>query len=273
MSRSPCVDCGSTDELVNGNCPNCGAHQIVQIVNEPREIVETVNASLGIYFELTDPIAVPGTPTNASDIELEFDSVNTNMLKAFTIKTRDESEEEIINALHRAARLTDYLTFKTGLFVYHKQGRKVVNGQIESTPIRGGIGMLLTTLRDLDLTDQTLNDLISNTSRETLQLAHCASGQRALNDENFNEAIREFFLVIENSGTPEVTKYRPLRNAVSHEILREPTVSNLNTNFGLNVSAGGSLDITDPVIEGLLRTEANKLREIAWCHINNTANI
>ena len=113
MSRTPCVDCGSTDELVNGNCPNCGAHLIVQNVNETTVIPENTVASLGIYFELTDPIAVPGTPTNASDIELEFDSVNTNMLKAFTIKTRDESEEEIINMGVGQTRVEHHALFKT----------------------------------------------------------------------------------------------------------------------------------------------------------------
>ncbi len=278
MAKSPCIECGSTRELTTDDkCPDCGAHQVVQIVNETNAIGENSVASLGIYFELTDPIAVPGLFTNANDIELEFDSQNNHLLKAFTIKTKDTSDIEVIFALHRATRLTNYLTFKTGLFVYHKQGRRVVNGGIETTSVRVGIDTLVTSLNDLDLSNQNLYSLISNSSRVNLQLAlqlaHFASGQKALNDKNYDEAIRDFFLVIENSGTPDKTRYKPLRNAVSHEELYSSTVSALNANFELNVSVGGYLDITDPQVDDILRIEARKIRDISWHYINSIINI
>jgi len=247
---------------------------LVRVINETVQVSETVSASLGIYFELADPIAVPGTFTNANDIELEFDSENKNMLKAFTIKTKDTSNEEIIYAIHRASRFTNYLTFKTGLFVYHKQGRRVINRVIETTHVGFSIDAILTSLNDLDLTNQDLYNLISNSSKENQQLAHFASGQKALNDNNYDEAIREFFLVIENSGTTDETKYRPLRHAVSHERLDdESTVTNLNTTFNFNVSVGGYLDITDPQVDDILRQEARKIRDIAWHHINGIIHI
>ena len=270
MTREPCVECKSTRELTSdGNCPDCGAHPLVKVVNETVAIPEDVIGIIGIYFELADPVAVPGTFTNANDIELEFDSQNNNMLKAFTIKTKDTSDKEVIYALHRASRLTNYLTFKTGLFVYHKQGRRVINGVIETAYIGGGIDAIITSLNDLDLTNQNLYNLISNPSKENQQLSHFASGQKALDDKNYDEAIREFFLVIENSGITDETKYRPLRHAVSHERLDDPsTVSALNANFNLNVRVGGYLDITDPQVEDVLRQEARKIRDIAWHHIN-----
>ena len=275
MTREPCVECKSTREITaDGNCPDCGVHPVVTVVNETVVIPENVIAITGIYFELADPVAVPGTFTNANDIKLEFDSQNNNMLKAFTIKTKDTSDKEVIYALHRASRLTNYLTFKTGLFVHHKQGRKVINGKIETTPTDVGICFLLTTLNDLDLTNKDLYNLISNSSKENLQLAHSASGQKALNGENYDEAIREFFLVIENSGITDEAKYKPLRDAVSHERLDNvSTVSTLNANFNLNVRVGGYLDITDPQVEDVLRQEARKIRDIAWYHINRIIHI
>jgi len=270
MTREPCVECKSTRELTDdGNCPDCGAHPVVTVVNETIAIPEVAIAIMGIYFELTDPVAVPGTFTNANDIKLEFDSQHNNMLKAFTIKTKDTSDKEAIYALHRASRLTNYLTYKTGLFVYHKQGRRVINGVIESTYVGGGIDAIVTSLNNLDLTNQNLYNLISNPSKENQQLAHFASGQKASDDKNYDEAIREFFLVIENSGITDETKYKPLRDAVSHVRLdNTSTVLNLNTNFNLNVSVGGYLDITDPQVDDILRIETRKIREIAWHHIN-----
>ena len=274
MTREPCVDCESTRDLTpDGNCPDCGANPLVMVVNETVVNSENVKGIIGIYFELVDPVAVPGTFTNANDIELEFDSHNKNMLKAFTIKTKDTSEIEVIIAIHRASRLTNYLTFKTGLFVHHKQGRRVINGKIETTPISGGIDTLITTLKDLDLTNHDLYNLITTSSKGNLQLAHFASGQKALNGENYDEAIREFFLVIENSGTSDETKYKPLRNAVSHEELYPSTVSALNANFNLNVLAGGHLDITDPQVDDILGQEAKKIRDIAWHYINGILTI
>jgi len=273
MSKQPCVECGSLRELTNGKCPECGAKPLVKVNNETVGILENVTASLGIYFELTEPIAVPGTFKNANDIALEFDSKNTNLLKAFIIKTKDTSDKEIIYALHRASRLTNYLTFKTGLFVFHKQPRRVIDGKIEITPIQG-ISVFITSLHNLDMTNKDLYNLISNPSKENLQLAHFASGQKALNDKNYDEAIREFFQVIENSGTADKTRYEPLRHAVSHEILDRPTtVSNLNANFNLNVEVGENLDFTDPLVEDFLRKEAKNIREIAWHYLSSITNI
>lgn len=275
MTRSPCVECGSINELTNENkCPDCGVESIIKVVNETIHCQENVVSSTGIYFELTDPIFVPGILTNSHDIDLQFDSKNEHMLNAFTIKTDITIDNEIINSLHRASRFTNYLTFKTGMFVYHKQGRKVVNGKITDITIYGGMSMIVTSLKDVDLTNPDLYNLISNSSKENLQLAHFTTGQKALNDNNYAEAIREFFLIIENSGILEEKTYKPLRHAVSHEkLIRPTTVANLNSNFGLSWNVGDSLDPTDPLIEDFLREESKNLREISWHHINNSIKV
>lgn len=273
MTRSPCVECGSTKDLTDDRkCPDCGVRSLVKVVNETIQFTENVVVSMGIYFELTDPVWVPGTFTNSLDIKLEFNSTKKNLLKSFTIQS-ENTPKEIIKALHKAARLTNYLTFKTGLFVYHKQGRKVINGQITEETV-GGISTVITALNDLDLSNSNLENLLSQTSKENLQLAHLASGQKALNDSNYPEAIREFFLVIENSGIPEEVTYRPLRHAVSHERLDSAnTVASLNANFGLSWNVGDSLDPTDPNVDDFLRQESKNLREISWHHIYRSISI
>jgi len=275
MVRSSCVDCGSTDNLTSdNNCPGCGAHVLVIVKNEPVTIAETVIALIGIYFELTDPVFVPGALTSSNDIEFRFETKNKQLLTAFIIKTDATNEEKVIDALHRASRFTNYLTFKTGIFVYHKQGRKVVDGKVTDTTITGGISSAVTALKDIDLTNVDMINLISNTSKENLQLAHFATGQKALNDNNYAESIREFFLIIESSKIPERTKYLPLRNAVSHdELSNYNTVRDLNSNFGLSWSVGDSLDSTDPRVEDFLRKESKILRDIAWHHIKNSINV
>lgn len=271
-----CRNCHfEVDPSYTGKCPDCGKDAgfvstvtIVATLN----VSTSVSVSTGLYFELTESVFVPGKFTNSQNMELKFDTKNTQLLKSFTIKTSGTEEEEI-NALHTASRFTNYLTFKTGIFVYHKRGRKVIDGKVTDEKV-GGVSTVITSLNDLDLTNSHLNNLISQKSKENLQLSHFSTGQKALNDNNYSEAIREFFLVIENTKTPEKIKYKPLRHAVSHEELSiEPTVRDLNSNFGLSWQVGDSLDPTDPRVDDFLRKEAKNLREIAWRHINNSISI
>jgi hypothetical protein len=271
-----CRNCKSVvDPLHKGKCPACGqesGYDVAVVVNEIINFSDSVVVSTGLYFELTEPVFVPGTFTNSHDMELKFNSENNHLLESFTIKTNGTEEEEI-KALHKASRFTNFLTFKIGIFVYHKRGRKVVDGKITDEKI-GGVSTVITSLNDLDLMNSQLDNLISQKSKENLQISHFSNGQKALNDNNYSEAIREFFLVIENSDTTEEITYRPLRHAVSHEKLTgADTIRDLNSNFGLSWQIGDSLDPTDPRVEDFLRKEARNLREIAWRHINNSINV
>ena len=232
-------------------------------------VTDRISTQLELYFELVNPVAIPQNSKNSDEITLCVD--DKSMLQSFKIKSGQE-DKDIISTIHKANRFVNYLSFKTGLYISHKQPRKVIEGILTTEP-HGGFTMdaILTSLSVLDLTDPNLDTFLSNTSIDNLGLAHFASGQRALDEQNYPEAIREFYLTIEDSGIPEEDKYKKIRNAVSHyKIKGEETIRIVGEVFGITVNNGDSLDVTDPKINGILETESKKLREICWHHVSQT---
>jgi len=239
-------------------------------ISEPNvPVTDSVSVQLELYFELVNPVAIPQNSKNSPEITLCVD--DKSMLQSFRIKSGQE-DEDIISTIHKANRLVNYLSFKTGLYISHKHPRKVISGQLTTEPPNGfSMDAILTDLSTLDLTDPNLNEFLSTTSIDNLSLAHFAYGQRALNEKNYPEAIREFYLTIEDSGITEEIKYKKLRNAVSHKIIcdhNSPEI--LDREFNIQLPEGGSLDITDPKIDGILEKESKNLREICWPHVAQT---
>jgi len=239
------------------------------IIESHIPVTDRISTQLELYFELVNPVAIPQNSKNSPDITLCVD--DKSMLQSFRIKSNQE-DENIISAIHKANRFVNYLSFKTGLYISHKQPRKVIDGILTSEPSTGfSFGAILTSLSTLDLTDSNLDAFLSSTSIDNLGLAHFASGQRALDEQNYPEAIREFYLTIEDSGIPEENKYKKIRNAVSHKkITGLETISIVEEVFGMTVNNGDSLDVTDPKIYGILETESKQLREICLQHVTQT---
>jgi hypothetical protein len=84
----------------------------------------------GVYFELTDPVDIPGLKQNGNNIELHFDTSEKNKLMAFVIWVSGSDLQDNTVAYQKAYRLTNLLTLKTGKFVFHKRPREFVNGTI-----------------------------------------------------------------------------------------------------------------------------------------------
>lgn len=239
------------------------------IIEPHIQVTDRISTQLELYFELVNPVAIPQNSKNSLDITLCVD--DKSMLQSFRIKSGQE-DRDIISTIHKANRFVNYLSFQTGLYISHKQPRKVIEGILTTEPPGGfTIGAIVTNLATLDLTDPNLNSFLSNTSIDNLGMAHFASGQRALDEQNYPEAIREFYLTIEDSGITDENKYKKLRNAVSHKKIDDAiTLGILDVEFNIQLPQGGSLDITDPKINGILETESKKLREICWHHVSQT---
>lgn len=236
------------------------------MINETVGITESVSIRLELYFELVEPVAIPRNFKDSNEITLCVD--DDSILQSFKIKLGGE-QKDWINTVHKANRFVNYLSFKTGLYVSHKHPRKIINGKIITSKTLS-FDALLTTLTGLDLTERSLNDFLSNTSLFGLAMAHFASGQRALNGNNFAEAIREFYLTIEDSKIVEEEKYLKLRNAVSHIKIGDPKSPDILRNeFNINLLKGDSLDITDPIIDGKLEKAAKEFREVSWNYLNS----
>jgi hypothetical protein len=62
------------------------APKLVQLgIEENIPISGSVSMVKGVYFELTDPVDIPGLKENGNDIELHFDTTEKNKLMAFVI--------------------------------------------------------------------------------------------------------------------------------------------------------------------------------------------
>ena len=239
------------------------SRHLVRVLNENVEVSDSISISVGRFFEFSEPVWFPNNIINSSKIEIQRDSSDSNKISAFVIHT-DGTEEQNIDAIKTALRIVNYLSLKTGLFIHHKHPKILVDGKIQPESRGTGIGTCLTNLHDLDFQNQNFVDLISNDSKNNQLMAHFAAGQRALDDNIYDQAIREFFIVIENNGSVEEAKYKPLRHAVSHDKLDDSiAVQNLNQDFGITMQVGSYLDITDPEVQGILKEEAKNLRQIA----------
>jgi len=255
---------------------------LVKVVNEVIDIQENAIPIGGLYFELTEPVSVSGLKKDSNEIELDYDK-ETNMLKGIRIKANLAENVSILNAYQKAYRLTNLISMRTGLYIFHKRARKIVDGTITEKVISFGTDVLLTKLYNLDMTDKALNNLLKNDSKENQQLAHFSNGLRALRDGNYGDAIKEFHQVIENENFPHLIKYNFLRHGVSHaELTGITTIQKLEDEFKIicienpkstSSPKGKYVDITDPKVQDILEKEAKNLRDEAIKFIDSKINV
>ena len=257
---------------------------LVKVVNEKRDIVETTSVTLGLYFELTEPVSISGIKKSSDDITIEFNKSNNNQLIGFRIKVKDfQSDKDISKAYQRAFRLTTLISLKTGMFIFHKRPRKIVNDQITASEVGISMDAILTKLVNLDMTDNEISKFVDNDHKINQQVAHFANGQKALHDANYAEAIKEFYQVIEYENLTHLEKYKYLRHGVSHVELNKPkTIDKLKDKFGIicieNPNSilkpkGKYVDITSPDVQEIIEKEAKKLREEVIQYIDTKLNI
>lgn len=244
--------------------------KIVVEINENVDVSDSVTVVAGIYFELTDSVSVSGIKQNSSRFELVFDENNSNMLKGFRINGIDlDKQDQLIKAFQQAYRFTSLISLRTGMYIFHKRPQKIQNGKLT-----GGISFtmdaILTKLVNLNMNDNDLFELLDDDSKENQQLAHYTAGQRALEDANFSSAIREFYQVVENENISSLTKYKYLRDGLSHDELHyTTTIQELQNQFNIACienphstlnPKGKYVDITSPIVQNILEKEAKILR-------------
>jgi hypothetical protein len=244
------------------------------------KIGESVDVVQGIYFELTEPVSVSGIKKNSNQIELVFDE--PNLLKGFRIKVHNPDKNKIREAYQKAFRLTNLISLKTGMHVFHKRPSNTINGQIETVDNIFTMDAVITKLKNLDMMDTSLSTLLDNDSEVNQQLTHFSNGLKAFRDSNFGESIREFYLVIEKEQLPHLSNFRYLRNGVSHSELYEDTVEKLESIFGIiciersnsELNPNGKyVNMTDPVIQDILEDKSKMFLVEVLKFLDNKINI
>ncbi len=183
-----------------------------QSVNNNIEIIDRVNCKIGLRFDLTDPVAISNILEKDSKFKLILGK-NHETLIAFAIEINDFTTKQITNAFQQANRFTNFLSFQTKMYVFHKRPYKIKDGKrikeiSPPLPVPKKI--------NLNMNDETLIKLLENDSIDNQQLAHLAGGLRALEDKVFSTAITELYQVIENKDEECYKKYKCIRHGLSH---------------------------------------------------------
>jgi hypothetical protein len=261
-----------------------GNNKVDRGIIEDIPISDSVNIVKGLYFELTGPVNIPGIKKTVNDLELCFDNSNGDELKAFIIKVSGSDIQDNTAAYKRAYRFTNFLTLKTGKFVFHKRPKEIVNGRIGQIAKSTGSDTVTNNLINLDITNSALESLLNDESRLNQQLSHFSNGSKALEGSNFTEAIKEFYQVIEyDTASPSyLSKYKFLRDGLSHSELTNSDTINELSNFGItcieNPSStlspkGKYVDIGDPNVQIILEREAKYLRDEVLSYLDKKLNI
>lgn len=229
---------------------------------------EKSSTQVELLFELYERVFIGGTITSSENIVLILAPDDKRYLTGFRITVEDTADETIKRAMEQARRLTNFIGFQTNTVVRHKRPKisKKKNGKTEHTKTFSANALLIKII-ELNLTK--LSSLLDRDSPLNQGLAHAQNGLKALLDYNFSQAIREFFLVIEHTNIPEKEKYKYLRHAVSHiQLVSNTTLDAFRNEFRIDLNKGEYLNINDPDIQDLLKTEARKLGEIVRNYIN-----
>ncbi len=250
------------------------APKLVQLrIEENIPISDSVSMVKGVYFELTDPVEIPGLKVNGNDIELHFDTTEKNKLMAFVIWVSGPNLQDNTIAYQKAYRFTNLLTLKTGKIVFHKRPREFVNGRVGQVLKSIGQTSVKNTLVNLNILDNNIQSLLDNDSLLNQQLAHFCNGIKAFDELNFSEAVKEFYQVIENNTPSHLAKYKFLRHGLSHDQLySQDTINRIQIDFGIicveNPSSTSTpkmkyVDISDPEVQAIVEREATCERKLS----------
>lgn len=227
-----------------------------------------------VQFNFNKKVYTNVTIIDSKDIKMIWDKKEKNALKGFKItipKSTDKKRAKVQE--ETAPRLTNILSSITGIVISYKEPPKV-------TIIRNGNRTLFVTkttesryLKPINLERIELSQsssLLTKYSKLYIQLGHAHNGNRAFFNKDYPQAIREFYLIFENTGCIEDIKYRNLRHAVSHVRIDDPrAISDLKNNFGIKMKSGEELDVNKPRIRAILYKHTRKFRDNVGLYLQN----
>lgn len=244
---------------------SCGHTLKIIIIKETLSLKDSAVVTAGLYFELTQSFGISGIKKSSNDLELVFDKKDPNLLIAFKIPLRDvQGEDDILNAYKIANRFTNFLSLKTGLNIAHNRPLVFQDDKI----ITSGFTMdvFISKLKNLDLTSQEIRNFLISGSETNQIVSHFAHGLNALELGNYSEAIREFFLVVEDDKKfPNYDELRCVRHGISHRNLEDDHVWEILGGLGYELIEISSkikqLDSTSAKNHKKIETQAKDFRE------------
>jgi len=247
--------------------------KLVKEVNETVQHTENSVINANLFFGLREPVTVPGNIVNSSDIEIICSQKNSNSIIGFTVKILDLNQDKLEKAYDEVRRLTNFLSIKTGQPIDHNRPEiTYLKGKSTTSSKSFSSDALLIKSFDLDLTDSKITNIINdNNPILTQQIADAISGIKAYDDKNYKDAIRNFWMSIENENLQLPKNYKSLRHGLSHTEITSAKVENdLTNDFKLVLKTktnsthspqGIYIDLNNSKNREILREEATFLKD------------
>lgn len=276
--KKRCVNCLFNVDNETKTCPKCGSDkmEIIGAGNEKLNLTENKTVVLSLNFELYEPIFIGGKIRDKSDSTLIMEK-DGETLKGFRIIVKDPDDESVGQAKIMASRFVNYLSFKTGLVVRHKEPRiSRVEGNVTTHVIFISVSGLIAKPFDIDI--ERLQNTLDNGVNPVLNKRLCDAyeGKRRFQDNDFSGAITSFHKVIESSeikaqnGEDAEDYYKPLRNLVDHHELKYPgNKEPLEKCFGIKIQLGIPADFNDPEIQSRLEKYAIELNGLVTKYLDS----
>ena len=270
-----------TGEFVNLSQTN----NLVRNVNERIDMKETVVATTTLYFELLEPLSIPGIKTNSPNIEIVMSEGSSDSIKGFRVKMKDYDEDEIDSSYQEIRRLTNLLSIKTGRHIDHKRPEiSIQKGEKTTRTIHFTVDAVIVKPVDLDFNSSSLLSILEDSDPLlTQQMADLVSGIKSFDDKNYKDAIKNFWLTLENENHQLQKNYKSLRNGLSHtEINDSGVINDLKNDFGLILKTktdsiktpkGVYIDGNNSTNREIIKLEAKELREKAMNIIESKLQI
>jgi hypothetical protein len=224
-----------------------------------------------LEYEFDEKVYPGVTIIDTENIKMIWDEQEKRALTGFQITIKDFTDKKIIDAKKQTApRLASIIgsisghpiSYKAPKITYIRNGR-ITYGVIKTTRIRW--------LREISIKNieiSKLSSLLTNYSRLYMELGHAHNGHRAFHNNDYPQAIREFYLVFENTGRAEEFKYKNLRHVVSHNVISSPdAVRDLRAHFRIDIQQNKDIDLNNPEIKKRLEEAAQKLRDSIGLYI------
>jgi hypothetical protein len=231
-----------------------------------------------LLFEF-DEVYLRATITDYENIRFIYNEANKSIVKGFEITIKDSTVEKIEYTKEQIALpLIDFLsTIAVSPITYKPPKiRKIRNGQIFHVVSKSFIAKYSISNgidNNIDVSkSKMLSLLLANDSKMVRELkaklAHAHKGNRAFSNGDYSQAIREYYLILENTDFQRKQIYKSLRDAVSHhELDVSKTIEKLKFCFGITIAKGEFLNVNNPEIKKILREEAGRLRESVWFYL------
>jgi hypothetical protein len=231
-----------------------------------------------VEFEFNNKVYTNVKIIDSKDIKMIWDKAEKYTLNGFEIAVQKSNPKKLVKVQEQtASRLTNILSSITGTEISYKEPPKITtirNGNRTQT-VTAAISfpyLKPTNLTRVELSN--LSPLLTKYSKLYMQLGHAHNGYRAFFNKDYPQAIREFYLIFEKTGCIEDTKYRNLRNAVSHVRIDDSrAISDLKNNFGIKMKRGEELDVNKPKIKTILYKHTRMFKESVGLYLQEQLRI